>query len=44
MPDFWRKELWHPVIVHFPIALLLVATFFFIDAFFFVTVNTKGYS
>jgi uncharacterized membrane protein len=26
MPDFWRKELWHPLTVHFPIALLLVAT------------------
>lgn len=22
----WRKELWHPVTVHFPVALLLVAT------------------
>jgi len=35
MPDFWRKELWHPVIVHFPIALLLVATFFLLIHFFF---------
>jgi uncharacterized membrane protein len=34
MPDFWRKELWHPVSVHFPLALLLVATlFFFISLF-----------
>jgi uncharacterized membrane protein len=34
MPDFWRKELWHPVTVHFPIALLLVATFFLVASFF----------
>lgn len=34
MPDFWRKELWHPVMVHFPIALLLVATFFLLISFF----------
>ena len=34
MPDFWRKELWHPVTVHFPIALLLVATFFLLTSFF----------
>jgi|SRR5687767_11903454 len=34
MPDFWRKELWHPVTVHFPIALLLVATVFLIASFF----------
>jgi uncharacterized membrane protein len=34
MPDFWRKELWHPVTVHFPIALLLVATLFFVISIF----------
>jgi uncharacterized membrane protein len=34
MPDFWRKELWHPVTVHFPIALLLGATFFLLTSFF----------
>lgn len=35
MPDdFWRKEWWHPVTVHFPIALLLVATLFFLIGFF----------
>jgi uncharacterized membrane protein len=34
MPDFWHKELWHPVTVHFPIALLLVATFFLMISFF----------
>lgn len=26
MPDIWRTELWHPMIVHFPIVLLLGAT------------------
>lgn len=25
-PDFWRTEIWHPLSVHFPIALLLVST------------------
>ena len=34
MPEFWRKELWHPVTVHFPIALLLVATLFLLASFF----------
>jgi uncharacterized membrane protein len=34
MPDFWRKELWHPVTVHFPIALLSVATLFLLISFF----------
>ena len=34
MPDFWRKELWHPITVHFPIALLLVATFLLLISFF----------
>lgn len=28
IPDFWRTEVFHPLSVHFPIALLLVATFF----------------
>mgnify|MGYP006282186127 CR=1 FL=1 len=26
LPSMWRTELWHPLIVHFPIALLLVGT------------------
>ena len=35
MPEnLWRKELWHPVTVHFPIALLLVATLFLLVSFF----------
>ena len=25
-PSFWREEIWHPLTVHFPIALLLFAT------------------
>lgn len=28
LPPFWRTEIWHPLSVHFPIALLLVATLF----------------
>ncbi len=34
IPDFWRTEIWHPLSVHFPIALLLLATLFAIVAFF----------
>jgi uncharacterized membrane protein len=26
LPSIWRVELWHPVAIHFPIALLLVGT------------------
>lgn len=26
VPSMWRTELWHPLIVHFPIALLLIGT------------------
>lgn len=26
VPSMWRTELWHPLLVHFPIALLLVGT------------------
>ena len=25
-PSMWRAELWHPLVVHFPIALLVVGT------------------
>ncbi|GEO05451.1 hypothetical protein AAE02nite_31150 [Adhaeribacter aerolatus] len=25
-PSFWRTEIWHPLTIHFPIALLLLAT------------------
>ena len=44
MPDFWRKELWHPVTVHFPIALLLVATFFLLTSFFCKSEHKKLFS
>ena len=27
LPDIWRKELWHPMVVHFPIVMLLISTF-----------------
>lgn len=25
-PSFWRTEIWHPLTVHFPVSLLLLAT------------------
>lgn len=28
LPDFWRTEVYHPLSVHFPIVLLLLATLF----------------
>lgn len=28
IPDFWRTEVWHPLSVHMPLALLIVATIF----------------
>lgn len=28
IPEFWRAEIWHPLSVHFPIALLVVAVLF----------------
>lgn len=28
LPEFWRTEVWHPLSVHYPIALLLVALLF----------------
>ena len=28
IPDFWRTEVYHPLSVHFPVALLVVAFFF----------------
>ena len=29
LPSFWRTEIWHPLSVHFPIALLSFATLFY---------------
>lgn len=28
LPEFWRTEVWHPLSVHFPVAILLVAFLF----------------
>lgn len=38
VPEFLRTEVWHPLSVHFPIALLLIATLFKCASFF---VKTK---
>ena len=32
IPDIWRTEVWHPLSVHFPVALLLTATVFKVAA------------
>ena len=32
VPDFWRTEVWHPLSVHFPIALLIFGTLSYIIA------------
>lgn len=34
LPDFWRAEIFHPLTVHFPIGVLIAATFFKLIAFF----------
>lgn len=34
VPGFWRTEIWHPLSVHFPIALLLFATLSFVISLF----------
>ena len=33
IPDFWRTEIWHPLSVHFPVALLTFATIIFASTF-----------
>ena len=33
VPGMWREELWHPVVVHFPIALLLFGALFYAVCF-----------
>jgi uncharacterized membrane protein len=43
MPDLWRKELWHPVTVHFPIALLLVSTLLLLVSFFLKSEQKKNF-
>lgn len=39
LPEFWRTEVWHPLSVHFPIALLLIALLFLVLA-----LSTAGHS
>jgi len=34
LPDFWRTEIFHPLSVHFPIALLALGTIFLIFGYF----------
>jgi len=34
LPDFWRTEVWHPLSVHFPLAILLLGTLFLLVALF----------
>jgi uncharacterized membrane protein len=35
LPSMWRSELLHPISVHFPIALLIVGSFFYVLSVFF---------
>jgi uncharacterized membrane protein len=37
LPEFWRTEIWHPLSVHLPLAILILASMFFLAGFF-----TKG--
>jgi uncharacterized membrane protein len=34
LPEFWRTEVWHPLSVHFPLAILLLASMFYLAGFF----------
>lgn len=34
MPEFWRTEVWHPLSVHFPIALLIFSSLSFMVSIF----------
>lgn len=34
LPEFWRTEIWHPFTVHFPLAILIIATVFYVIGFF----------
>lgn len=33
LPEFWRTEIFHPISVHFPLAILVLATVFFLVGF-----------
>jgi uncharacterized protein (DUF2237 family)/uncharacterized membrane protein len=33
IPDFWRAEVWHPLSVHFPLAILLLGSLFLLLAY-----------
>jgi len=33
LPEFWRVEIWHPLSIHFPLALLLFGTVFYLIGF-----------
>ncbi|MFO7869349.1 MAG: hypothetical protein R6U95_08650 [Bacteroidales bacterium] len=35
LPELWRTEMWHPLSVHFPLAILLIGTAFYSVSFFF---------
>ncbi|GAA5039269.1 hypothetical protein GCM10011506_38260 [Marivirga lumbricoides] len=39
VPEFWRAEIWHPLSVHLPLAILLMATLFFLIGYF----SKKGF-
>jgi uncharacterized membrane protein len=34
LPEFWRTEIWHPLTVHLPLALLIIASIFKIAGLF----------
>jgi len=34
LPEFWRTEIWHPLSVHLPLIILLLASFFYAVGFF----------
>jgi len=44
LPEFWRTEIWHPLSVHLPLAILLLASFFYVVGFFSRSVFWKDIS